>query len=138
MIVSGRSPIPASAAMAKVRNLVGLCSGPTTRVVGRLRWWPELRSPRLSSFFSATFALPKMVSASSTSSVGGCSVIERKIAAGVEFTSPQLRERRAAPQQTWSMDAEGNIVWKDAPADGFRTCWEKHHEGLDSPPLLLP
>ncbi|CAG6398531.1 exported hypothetical protein [Actinacidiphila cocklensis] len=42
--------------------------------------------PRISSFFSATFTLPKIVSASSTSSVGGSSVIDRKIAAGVEFT----------------------------------------------------
>lgn len=38
---------------------------------------------------------------------------------GYDGPSPQLRERRAAPQRTWSMDAEGNIVWKDAPADGL-------------------
>jgi transcriptional regulator with XRE-family HTH domain len=33
--------------------------------------------------------------------------------------SPQLRERRAAPRRTWSMGAEGTIVWTDTSADGL-------------------
>lgn len=42
-----------------------------------------LSRPRISSFFSACFGVPKMVSASSTRSVGGSSVIDRKTAAGL-------------------------------------------------------
>lgn len=84
MIVSGRSPIPASAAIAKVGNAVGLCSGPEIRHAGRLRWCPAFSSPRRSSF-SPAFG-PKMVSASSTSSVGGFFPMTRKTTAGEVFT----------------------------------------------------
>ncbi len=60
MTVSGRAPMPASAAMAKVGNFRVLCSGPEIRRAGRLRWWPALSRPRSSSFFSAALMLPKM------------------------------------------------------------------------------
>lgn len=86
MIVSGRSPIPARAAKAKVGNFDTSWFGPETRRVGRLRWWPALSRPRISSFFSATFADPKRVSASSTSRVGGLSVIDRNTEAGEALT----------------------------------------------------
>lgn len=84
MIVSGRSPMSASAAIAKVGNAVGLCSGPEIRQAGRLRWCPAFSRPRRSSLSPALG--PKMVSASSTSSVGGFLPMTRKTTAGEVFT----------------------------------------------------
>lgn len=52
-----------------------------------MRLCPALSRPRISSFFSATFADPKIVSTSSTSRVGGLlPSIDRKIAAADALT----------------------------------------------------
>ena len=72
-MVSGMAPIPARAAMAKVGMVSRLRVPASQRMAGRLRWCPAFSSPRRSSLASA-FLPPKMVSASSTSSVGGVSV----------------------------------------------------------------
>ncbi|MFC7484615.1 hypothetical protein ACFQX7_37735 [Luedemannella flava] len=68
--MSGIAPIPARAAMAKVGIFSMLRVFGSHRMVGRLRWWPALSSPRRSSLPSAAFP-PKIVSASSTRIVGG-------------------------------------------------------------------
>jgi hypothetical protein len=85
-MVSGMAPIPARAAIANVGMVSSLRVVWSQRIAGRLRWCPAFSSPRRSSLPSAFFP-PKIVSASSTSSVGGMSPpMARYTAAGVAFT----------------------------------------------------
>ena len=72
-MVSGIAPIPASAAIAKVGMVSRLRVPASHRIAGRFRWCPAFSRPRRSSLASAFFP-PKMVSASSTSRVGGVPV----------------------------------------------------------------
>ena len=72
-MVSGMAPIPARAAMAKVGMVSRLRVPASHRMAGRFRWCPAFSRPRRSSLASA-FLPPKIVSASSTSRVGGVSV----------------------------------------------------------------
>ncbi len=122
-IVSGMAPIPASAAIANVGMVSRLRAALSQRIAGRLRWCPAFSSYRRSSFASAFFP-PKIVSASSTSRVGGESdPIAGYAAAGLAFTVISGRGRAARPELVRGIDRDAQQEGTEPPGAARRA----HH-----------
>src|ERR1700730_349241 len=121
MMVSGRSPMPASAVAQYTEKFCTSCFGPTHRGIVAPRLYPEFNSARRSSFASSLPRRVKMVSHSSTKSVIGPFASVRKIAAGeadrqnmlFDTSRSRTSRTRVLPLPgSGEINARRGVVWK--------------------------